>query len=241
MVKERLAWLLYKLPSGEGKRCKSGMFINFHSGAPIERIESFSVDDENMANLASVKPIFIPEMSKEEEERLSIDQLKLWPIGAEDDDSNNGELEGDIDAEAARGKALASLREAGGQLDQLVILTKMLRKKEHMTLEACSRGLKNEDEDEKILLFVNSLRQNAKIASEAAGKRLSDAEEAIKRRRKFINDCKELQDKGWKIKRTRMNQLGVDCSPGWKHELVSNSLYSIKVLKAGYATIQYIH
>lgn len=226
------------------------MFINFHSGVPTERIESFPTDDESVANLASIKPVFIPEKSKEEEERLSLDQLKLWPIGSEEendgDDDNiqpkdtrpdiktDPDVEKEFAATATRRKVLASLQDTGFQLDQLVTITKMLRKKEYMTLEACGRSLKLEDEDEKLLVFVNSIRQNAKTASEAAEKRLSDAEDVIKRRRKFIKDCKELQDKGWKIKRLKFNQLGIECSPGWKHEMVSNSLYSIKVLKAGY-------
>ena len=38
------------------------MFINFHSGVPTERIESFPTDDESVANLASIKPVFIPEV-----------------------------------------------------------------------------------------------------------------------------------------------------------------------------------
>ena len=35
----------------------------------MDRVESFPTDDETMANLASIKPNFVPEMTKEEEER----------------------------------------------------------------------------------------------------------------------------------------------------------------------------
>ena len=223
------------------------MFINFHTGAAPERIESFPTDDESMSNVASIQPVFIDKMSKEEEQRLSLDQLKMWPVDGGDDIGTNHQStgatdNGETDAEAAfaaRRKALTCLQEAGFQLDQLVTITKMLKKKEYITLEACSRSLKNEDEEEKVLSFVNSLHQNARKASEAVERRMKDVEEIIKRRRKFISDCKRLQNLGWNIKRTNSNDLGIECSPGWEQETVPNSLNSIKVLKAGYVKIYF--
>ena len=228
----------------------------------MDRVESFPTDDETMANLASIKPNFVPEMTKEEEERMLCDQLKMWPIGeGEKDDSSSSSssdshqskynaqdagTDPEVDPEFAstevRRKVLGSLQEAAFQLDQLVTITKMLRKKEFMSLEACSRSLKNDDEEGQILSFVNSINQNAKNSSEAVQKRMDDAAEIIKSRRKFIRDCTMLQNLGWKMKRTKTHQFGIECSPGWSHELVQNSFYSLKNLKAGYVSfISYGH
>ena len=71
---------------------------------------------------------------------------------------------------------------------------------------------------------------------------MDDTAEIIKSRRKFIRDCTMLQNLGWKMKRTKTHQFGIECSPGWSHELVQNSFYSLKNLKAGYVSfISYGH
>lgn len=100
--------------------------------------------------------------SSEEEQRLSIDKLQLWPpLREKTADEPIVATKDEEKKPTNRQRALDSMQNALLELDQLIMISKLLKQKETINLEVCGRQLKSVvDPKETVKVFVHELKKN---------------------------------------------------------------------------------